>query len=193
MINYTWVDYFIVGVFLFSALLGLARGLLREIIATLTLILALAVTIKFTMPLSDLLYNNQGVLDVIASFLYYFNLVVAGQLYVAAVGISLLLLFVAVYSTGEAINFYANLELVVFPIAWIGRLLGCALGFVRGYAFNLILILLVQLTPLAQASAWTGSYFVAQLEQKATQLGNLIKPGGFPKWTPPSSGSSPPL
>ena len=190
--NYTWVDYFIFGIFLFSALLGLARGLLREIISALSLLLALVVMIKFTMPLSALLYNNQGALDVIASFMYYFNLAVASQLYVVAVGVSLLLLFVAVYTTGEAINFYANLELVVFPLAWIGRILGAALGLMRVYVFNLILILVVQLTPIVQEAAWTQSVFVPQLQPKATQLGNLLNlPGGFPKWAAPSKGSSP--
>ena len=48
----TWVDYVIIGIILLSAIIGLARGLIREVISLAVWILAVLAAWMFYVPLA---------------------------------------------------------------------------------------------------------------------------------------------
>lgn len=174
----TWVDYVIFCIFFFSTLLGLARGLLREIISILTILVAFVIAIQFTPTLTNLLSNLQGSQDVIFVISKYFDTDATYSLSSLTLAISFLVLFVGTYSIGEAINYYATANVFMFvTLAFIYRISGAALGFIRGYAFSIVFIFVMQLTPITQYPEWTQSYFVSQLQPAANQLGSLVQAG----------------
>lgn len=181
MADYTWFDFIIFLVFFLAVVLGLARGLMREIISLLIVIVGLIVTIKFALPLAQFLYYTKGSHDVIA-FISRYIAANNWDKYIAffTLDLSVLLLFVGTTSIVEAVNHY------VFPNAFMGaalsflyRITGGIVGLIRGYIYNVILILILSITPLTQDPAWTGSYFVHRLSASVNILGSLIQPGGY--------------
>ena len=67
-------------------------------------------------------------------------------------------------------------------MAILDRAVAGVLGFVRGYVFALITILIVGLSPIVQTSGWTGSVLIPSLLPNAIKLGTMIKADGFPAW-----------
>lgn len=181
--DYTWLDFIIFGFIFFNAILGISRGLTKEIISILVLIVALVVMIKFTATLANFLNTTQGSLDVITVISKFTGLDATVPLALISWGIALLLLFVGTFSIGEAVNFYASIDIIPFSLDMAGRILGGVLGFVRGYVFSLILILVLGLSPIILQDAWRQSFLIPKLLPNATDLGKQISPGGFPVWS----------
>src|SRR3990167_5439569 len=182
MADFTWLDYLIFGVFFLNIILGLARGLLREIIGILSLIVALLVSIKFTLPITEFLNSSDGFKSVISAFTSFTDFNVMGPLSYISLGVSFLILFVGTYSIGEAVNYYAPaFGVLMFPrMAFIDRILAASLGYIRGYVFSLVLILVVGLSPITLDATWTQSRLIPPLKPSADRLGNLVRPGGLP-------------
>src|SRR5689334_12430565 len=53
MNSWNGIDFFIFLIFVLNILLGIARGGLKEMISSFSLIVALMITIKFTIPLTE--------------------------------------------------------------------------------------------------------------------------------------------
>jgi len=103
---------------------------------------------------------------------------IQGQLASFTFGLSFLVIFVGVLSVGEAVIFYGPVDIVANSITFVFRILGGILGFIRGYALNVVFILVMQLSPqISQNNAWLQSNFVPQLQPNAILLGSMI---GFP-------------
>lgn len=182
MAEYTWFDYIIFGIFFLTTILGLARGLFREVISLVVLAVAFIVTIKFTAPVADFLNNSQGAQDVISVISKTIGTDWSTPLSSVTLALTLLVLFVGCLSVGEAVNYFAALNTYMTPsISFMYRILGGAIGMIRGYGFNIVLVLLMQITPLTQEAAWTQSYFVPRILPLSNQLGNMIQSGGFNK------------
>lgn len=180
MVDYTWFDFVIIGIFLASILLGLARGFIKEIISVVALALAFLVAIKFTQPLAQLLNGSQGSQDVLAVITKFIGFNASVPLSEITYVLSFLVIFIGVYSTGEAINYYSSVYINVFPVLGLfERLLGAGLGFVRGYAFNIVLIFILQISPITASTAWTQSHFLAQLQPTAVWLQSQVAPSGM--------------
>jgi membrane protein required for colicin V production len=178
MADFTWFDYILFLIFFLNTILGFARGVSKEIISFLSLVIALFIAVKFTTPIANVLTTSQGAEDVLAVFTKYLSYNGSGSLNSLAFGLSFLILFLGIFFTGEAAIFYANIELFLFPFSVIGRLLGAALGFVRGYVLDVVLLLILQLTSFPMNNAWEQSYFVPRLMPQVTKLAGLIV--GFP-------------
>lgn len=180
MADFTWIDYLIFLVFFVNTMLGLARGLYKETISIMCLIVAFIIAIKFTSPIALVLNGSQGFQDVLTVFTKFTSYNAATSLTLVSYGVSLLVLFVGTFSISEAALFYAGIELFIFPYAIIGRALGGVLGFIRGYALSVVLILVLRLTPLILDATWSQSHLIPVLMPKVTELASLI--GGFPSW-----------
>lgn len=183
MMDFTWVDFIIFGVIFLNTIAGFARGAVKEIVSILVLIVALVITIKFTATIANFLNTSQGSMDVLAVFAKFLSINATEPLFLFTWGLALLLLFVGVFCIGETVNYYTSIGIITFPLQFLGRLIGVVLGFIRGYAFALILLLVLGLTPVIQTSGWTDSMLVQKLNPAAQNLGSRIKPGGFPVWT----------
>jgi uncharacterized membrane protein required for colicin V production len=184
--DFTWFDVVLFLAIFVNTILGFARGLFREAISILCLIVAIVVAMKFTVPLSEFLSTSAGFKDVVLVITRYANHPGAnGPLYLFGFGVSFLLLFVGVYSISEVVNHYvSNIgAFILFPmLAILDRIIAGVLGFIRGYIFALITILIVGLSPVVLTSGWTNSVLVPNLWPNAFKLGAMIKPDGFPNW-----------
>ena len=190
MAEFTWLDFLILGVFILNTLMGFARGLTRELVSIISVIVALGVSIRFTLPITEILNSSDGFKSVILAFSTFTNINAMGPLSLVSLGVSFLVLFVGTYSIGEAVNYSAaTFGVIMFPaFALLDRLLAACVGFIRGYIFNMVLILIVGLTPFSQGDPWSQSYFIPRIKPSADKLANLIRPGGFPLWSSVSGG-----
>ena len=158
---------------------------MREIISIIALIIALVIAIQFTVPLSDLLTATVGFKDVLSSFSTFAHISAEGPLASISFAVSFLVLLFATFFTAEAVNYYA-VTTIMFPIFIVftlfEKMLAGLLGFVRGYVFSLIFILILAMTPLIKDAAWTQSILIPAFMPKANELANMVKTGGFPSW-----------
>lgn len=177
MADFNWVDYIIFGIFFFSILAGFSRGFFKEIISLVTLIIALVVAIKFATPLANIIGTAQGAVDVVATISRFFGVDATGALSLFTLGLSFFVLFMGFYLTGEAISYASNMMFVISSLAVVNQLLGGVVGFARGYIFSIVLVLLVQLTPVAQNNAWSQSQLVPNFLPVANQILDLIRSG----------------
>jgi membrane protein required for colicin V production len=185
-LEYTWIDFIIMLIFFLNIALGVIRGLLKEIVSIIAVFIALLVAIKFTVPLNSLLTSLAGFQDVLTSVTHFGKMNAQGPLSLFSFGVSFLILFFPTFFIGEAINYYGALAplFVVFPLlGLLEKILAGLLGFVRGYIFNLIFILILGLTPVVSSPGWSNSALIPQLMPKANEIGGMVKPGGFPRWS----------
>jgi len=126
----TWFDYCIIVVISFSILLGIKRGLLREVISLMTWIAAFIVAIVFSEDLA-LLYIKQYVGDEFLSLI-----------------ISFLVLFIMTLTIGMIVNYIVTgLIVTAGNIIWINHIFGGFFGFLRGLMVTLLIMFLLMSTP----------------------------------------------
>lgn len=178
MSNWMNIDFFIFFLLAFNTLLGMARGGLKEMISAMCLSAALIFTIKFTVPIANFINNSPLIGDVITSspiqnFMQQLGMppLTRAMLLNLGFGISLLICFVGMFSTCEAVLSYANvIQAFSFQFSYWNRKVGAALGCLRGYVFTLVFILIYILffqVPL-------NSYFVQLFYGSSTKLQSLI-------------------
>lgn len=152
-----WVDYLIIGIVLVSAVIGLFRGFIKEVISVVTWIVAFFVALYFTVPASGLLENSISTPSL--------RKAVAGAV-----------LFVGVLLAGGIINFLIGKLVLKSGLAGTDRTLGGVFGLVRGGAVVLLLMLLAALTPMPKDPWWRESTIIPHMEPYAIQVRNLLPP-----------------
>jgi len=157
----TTADYLIIAVILISALVGIARGLLREGIALVSWILALLLAWHF----SDLIEPHLG--GVLAA--------TAVKPWVARLIIVLLVLMLGSVVGGLASQF---VRLSLFT--GMDRLGGFAFGALRGLLLLGLFVILGQLFRLDRDNWWHDSHLIPAGESIANGLRFLVGDGGVP-------------
>lgn len=187
MNNWNNLDFIILLIFAANTVLGLARGATKEIVSTICLSIALIFTIKFTVPLANFFNSSPLVNDVVDSDIVknFMAAIGAGTLTASTFqeifySISLLICFGGAFSICEAmLSFTGFNEVFSFPYAALNRKVGGALGFARGYIFNLILIVilsqhLLKNSDVINNNIVTGSFFANIMQPGARKLDSLI-------------------
>ena len=177
MSNLNWVDLIILAIFFFSIISGFAKGFVREIVSLLSLIAAFVVATTFSRGLSNAIMNAPSVQGLIAQLSNAIGMNTALPLSYFALGISFAILFSCTTLVGSLVGYFLNAAFQVGVLGLGNRLFGGVFGLFRGYLFNLVLIFVVQLTPLTQQSAWQQSQFVNSFQPAVVWLGNLVSPG----------------
>jgi membrane protein required for colicin V production len=157
----TTPDYVIIAAILISALVGIARGLLREGIALVSWILALLLAWHF----SDLIEPHLG--GVLSA--------TAVKPWVARLIIVLLVLMLGAVVGGLASQF---VRLSIFT--GMDRLGGFAFGALRGLLLLGIFVILGQLFRLDRDHWWRDSHLIPAGESIANGLRFLVGEGGLP-------------
>lgn len=140
-----WVDYLIIGIIALSALIGLARGLIREVISLGVWIAAAVVAWLFYRPVSVQLepwIATPSVRIAAAVLLLVIGVLVVGAFFAW-------LLTVLVEKTG---------------LSGTDRLLGMVFGGARGAVLVALLVFLASLTPLTQDPWWGQSELLVHFE-----------------------------
>lgn len=176
MANYNWVDYIILAIFLFSMLSGFIHGFISKIISLATLIAAFIISITFASPLANAFLSYPSVQNMLASVSSSVGVNATQPVSYLAIGISFGLLFAATVMVGSILSFLIGSAFKRGILGIGNRFLGAIFGLVQGFMLNLLLIFLVQLTPLSSETWWQHSALVGAFQPAVQWLGNLVSP-----------------
>ncbi len=187
MNNWNSLDFIILLIFASNTILGMTRGATKEIVSAMCLSIALIFAIKFTVPLANFFNSSPLINDVVDNQLTknFMLAIGAGPLTSSLLqqifySISMLIAFGGAFSVCEAmLTFTGFNEVFSFPYATLNRKVGGALGFGRGYIFNLLFIAILAFHLLRNGDVVnnnivTGSFFVHVLGSSAQTLDSLI-------------------
>jgi membrane protein required for colicin V production len=150
-----WVDVVIVGIIFLSALVGMARGLVREAMSLVVWLSAIGVGYLLHKGLAAALtpYITQPTVRLAVAFL----------------GIVVLVLIV-----GAILSVLLNALIEKTGLTWIDRLLGVVFGAVRGFILVTMAVFLAALTPVVDESWWKESGAIPVCQQTADWLLGLV-------------------
>lgn len=152
-----WVDYIILGTIALSALVGIARGLIREVLSLGTWIAALVIAWLFHPPLADLL-TSQLAHPLMRQAAAFIGLVIVTLIAGSILGAILTALIDKV------------------GLSALNRLLGMLFGGARGVVIIAMAVYLAALTPLPSDPVWTGSLLIADFQAIGQWLIELTPP-----------------
>ena len=156
--DFFWVDYCIIGLIALSALIGLIRGLIREIFSLIIWLTAVSL---------GLLYNHK-------ISVYLEHVIPIEQ---ARVVVSFLIIFIGVLLLGGMLVFLVG-KLVAFTgLGGTDRLAGLLFGVARGVLIVAVLVLLAGVTSLPAEPEWKQSKLIPPFQSLAIWLRTKIPSG----------------
>ncbi|HUN75028.1 MAG TPA: CvpA family protein [Steroidobacteraceae bacterium] len=153
------VDYLIIALVVISAVVGLVRGLLREVIALITWIAALLIAWHFSAVLEP-----------------YLGTMLSGPQVRSWVARTILLIAVLLVGAGVGAIIVHLVRLSIF--SGMDRLLGFVFGLLRGLVVLGILVLLCQMVRLDREGWWHHSLLIPYGEHMAGVI-RLLVGGAF--------------
>src|SRR5262245_18156619 len=165
--NINFIDIIILAIFLISIIIGLARGLVSELLSLIILIAAFVVAIMFTSPLAEYFSHTATIQNMMKSSTTGADS--SQTISYMTICISFLLLFVATLIVGAILKLLLRFVLSRTGFGFGNRLLGGIFGLVRAYLLILAAIFLVQLSPLAKEDWWQQSQYVPKFQPQVAQ------------------------
>lgn len=150
-----WVDIAVIGVIVVSALVGVARGLVREVLSLVVWIAALGL---------GWLYHKQVAEMLVAQIAEPSVRLAAGF-----IGIVILVLIL-----GAILGSVLTLIIDKVRLSGIDRALGLAFGAARGAVLVAMVVYLVSLTPIPDEPWWSQSQTIAQFQAMADWLLSMV-------------------
>ena len=152
-----WVDYIIIAIIALSALIGLARGLVREVISLLVWVAALA-----------------------AAWLFYEPLSLELEPWISTpslrIGVAVLILVFAVLIAGAIIGYMLATLVDKTGLSGTDRLLGVIFGAARGAVLVALVVFLASLTPMTEDPWWDESQLLDQFKILADWMLEQVPP-----------------
>jgi membrane protein required for colicin V production len=149
--SWLWIDYVIAGTILISAVGGLLRGLVKEIMALITWLAAVWVAMNFSRDFSAV-FEHKLTEPVVRT------------------GVAFLALFLATLIVGRLIQFFVGKLLQTVRLTSLNRLGGMGFGLVRGAFLIEILVFSIGVTPLAKDNWWQQSQLLPPFQSLAVWL-----------------------
>jgi membrane protein required for colicin V production len=172
------IDWLIIGIFAFSMMLGLLRGFLREVLSLVSWVVAYIAATMFASQLAarfggasvSSMASSAGVnvgahgeiLDKSASYL--------------STGISFAVIFFLTLIVCSMLTRVISYAVDSGALGVLNRLLGGVFGSARAGLVIVLMIFLVQFTPLSEKPVWLGSKFVVAFQPYVKLLENLVQP-----------------
>ncbi len=170
------VDLIILAIFFFSAVTGLIRGLVSEVISLGTLIAAFAIAILFAQPLANAFTSSAPVQSVVSQASGAIGVNTTKPISYVALGISFGVLFAGTVLVGAIVRLLLNTAFQTGMLGLGNRLLGGAFGIARGFVINLVIIFVAQLSPIASQPWWQQSKMVNSFQPAVVWLGGVVSP-----------------
>jgi membrane protein required for colicin V production len=159
MTNLNAIDYTVISALGVSAFAGLMRGFLKEVISLITWVTACILGSLFATKVAGMFVHSgraPSVLEIAGAFTsIFFVTVVVG---------SLLSYTITKVVEGSGISF-------------VNRFLGALFGAARGAVMVVVVMFIVQMTPVATEDVWTQSQFVIAFRPTVQWFGDMVKPG----------------
>jgi len=152
-----WVDYVIIGIIALSAIIGLARGLIREVIALAVWVLALLAAWMFYVPLAEQLSPWIATPSV-------------------RMGAAVLILVLGVLIAGALVAYLLSVLVEKTGLTGTDRLLGMVFGAARGAVLVALMVFLGTLTPVASDPWWSESSLLPKFQLLADLMLDLVPP-----------------
>lgn len=152
-----WVDFVIIGIIALSALIGFARGLIREIISLAVWGVALAAAWLFHQPVADAL----------APWISMPSL---------QLGAAVLLIVIGVLIAGAMVAWLLSILIEKTGLSGTDRLLGVVFGGARGAVLVALLVFLLALTPITEDPWWGQSRLIGQFRLLADMILSMVPP-----------------
>jgi membrane protein required for colicin V production len=173
MANLNWVDYVLLIILFYSIVMGLIRGLVYEVIALITWIAAVVIACLFSEALSHFFTSFSQVETVVNSTTNASGVDTSQPISYIAIGISFLILFSVTLLIGRLVNAVFS-SMAALSIG--NRILGAFFGLFRGLIINLVVIFLLQLTPVGAQLWWSQSQIVTAYQPAVRWLEGVISP-----------------
>ncbi len=152
-----WIDYAMIAVVVLSALVGMARGLIRELLSLGVWIAALVVAWVFHQEAADLLTAQLSPPSL--------------RLAVAFVGLVL-----ATLVLGALLGAVLTMLVDKAGLTGTDRVLGLAFGAARGVIILAMAVFLAALTPLQDDPRWGESKLIGELQTLAGWFLSMVPP-----------------
>lgn len=152
-----WVDYAIIGILALSILVGLTRGLLREVMSFVIWLGALLIAWTFHRELAP-------------------HLTTWLESPTARLGAAFLILVLAVLFSGALFGHLMSTLVRKTGLTGTDHVLGAAFGAVRGGILVAMLVFLGALTPLPDDDWWQSSLLIGRFQAVAQRILDQIPP-----------------
>ncbi|EKD54760.1 MAG: colicin V production protein [uncultured bacterium] len=172
-----WIDYVVLGIFFFSIWAGFFRGGVKEVVSLLSWIAAFIVASSFAKPVSSYFSGSAAVQSITSTASGTFGSSASAPVSMFAIGLSFAGLFFGTVIIGSLVGHFVNRAVEGGGVSIANRLLGGVFGLGRGYLINLVIIFMVQLSPLAEQPFWVQSKLVNSFQPAVQWLGNMVEPG----------------
>ncbi len=153
----TWFDYAVLGILGFSLLVGILRGLARELVSLAGWVAAIVLATLFSGQAATRMPQSLGPL-------------LAGLL-------AFLAIFIGVLLVAFLVGLIMSLLLRAAGLGVADRMLGALFGFGRGIVVVLVLVMLGGLTPLPHEAFWKEAMLSGPIETGAMALRPLLPEG----------------
>ncbi|HXO69354.1 MAG TPA: CvpA family protein, partial [Bradyrhizobium sp.] len=150
-----WADYVILAVLFISVLIGLARGLISEILSLVIWVAAFWLAWLFG--------------PVVARYFEGSVSLPSARIAIGYGGV-----FIAVLLVGAVVRFLISRLVSVTGLGGMDRLLGMLFGFVRGVLLVSGVVFLLGFTPLPNEPVWRESAILPQFAKPAAWLGQQV-------------------
>ena len=157
-----WVDYFIIAVMGLSGLVGLVRGLVREVLSLISWGLAIWVGVTFS-----------GVLE------GYLEAAIPSP--TARIAAAFGILFLLTLMLAGMVGFLVTRMLESTGLSGVDRLAGLLFGLGRGVLVISVLVFLARSTPLPREHWWQASQLMPMFQSVALWLEAQLPPGFVPR------------
>lgn len=176
MSQMNFVDIIILIVFFMSMTMGFVRGLISEVVSLVALIAAFVIAIMFSDSLAAYFTNTDSIRSVVAQTSSVIGTSTATPVSYVAVGVSFGLLFGATLLVGAIVKYIINIPFQFGMLGLGNRVFGGLFGLARGGIINLVLIFMVQISPLGTQPWWVNSQFVQAYQPAVGWLGGIVSP-----------------
>lgn len=176
MSNLNWVDFLVLGIFFLSMVVGLMRGLLKEIIAIITWIVGFIIATLFSSTLAAMFTNTPQVQSAFSSAGNAIGMKTTQSLSMLSVGISFMLILFGVIIIGKIISYLITGIFIGTNLSMANRFLGAIFGLIRGFLMVLLMMFIINFTPIAKQPAWESSLMVGSFSPLVEQLQHSVEP-----------------
>src|SRR3990167_4123813 len=173
--SYNWIDYLVLAIILWSIIAGFMRGLVKEIVSLITLVAAGIIAIIFANPLANWIASASYAQSLISSMSTHLGVDTVQSVSYIILGLSYIILFLAVLIIGAVIGSSISYAVAATGIGIINRILGGLFGMIRGVVIVIVIMFLVELTPLV-GPAWAQSQFANSFQPAVNWLASLVSP-----------------
>lgn len=163
----SWIDICVVLIVAVSALIGLYRGLTKELISLATLIVAFWLALRYSKELAAWLplSLDRASFTIVDMNFDFSNL---------RIGIAFLMLLVFTLFAGALLNFVIGHLIARRSLHVADRLVGLVFGVVRGAAIVIALVMAAGLTRFPETPWWRDARLLQPFEQAAVWVVKVL-------------------